>query len=97
MSAFSITSPRSTVIDYSAPYYYSGFALLGIKRDSAVSRYFFFLEPFPAEIWLLILLCAFVTFVCLVRIMRANLSLHMWLTGSYLSYMANTSGMLIEE
>lgn len=66
MASFSITSPRSTVIDYSSPYYYSGFTLLSITRESAEGRYFSFLAVFPTEIWLLIILSAFAIFICLV-------------------------------
>ena len=66
MSALSITPLRSTIIDYTAPYYSSGFSLLSIEREPTDSQYFSFLEPFPPEVWQLILLCACITFVCLV-------------------------------
>ena len=65
-ASFSITKSRSAVIDFSAPYYYSGFAMMSIETESTETRYFSFLEPFPFITWIILMLAAVVSFFCLV-------------------------------
>lgn len=66
-ASFSIISSRSAVIDFSAPYYYSGFAMLSIEKESTETRYFSFLEPFPYVItWVMLMVAAVVSFLSLV-------------------------------
>ena len=61
-ASFSITKSRSAVIDFSAPYYYSGFAMMSIETESTMTRYFSFLEPFPFITWITLMLAAVVSF-----------------------------------
>ena len=65
-ASFSITKSQSAVIDFSAPYYYSGFAMMSIETESTETRYFSFLEPFPFITWIILMLAAVVSFFCLV-------------------------------
>ena len=66
-ASFSITKSRSAVIDFSAAYYYTGFAMMSIETESTERRYFSFLEPFPFITWIILMLAAVVSFFCLVR------------------------------
>ncbi|GFU58511.1 glutamate receptor ionotropic, NMDA 3A [Trichonephila clavipes] len=55
-TAFSVTSERSRVIDYSVPFYHSGVSCLTYtqERDVPLSA---FLIPFSAQLWIAIFLC----------------------------------------
>lgn len=64
MASFSITSPRSAVIDYSAPYYHSGFALVSITRPDVTTNLLSFMEPFPMLVWPAIMGVCVITFLC---------------------------------
>ncbi|KAF8773415.1 Glutamate receptor ionotropic like protein [Argiope bruennichi] len=59
-TAFSVTSERSRVIDYSVPFYHSGVSCLTYtqERDVPLSA---FLIPFSAQLWIAIFLCLNVT------------------------------------
>lgn len=72
MASFSITSPRSAVIDYSAPYYHSGFALLSIEREAVGTNYFSFMDPYGFDLWAMIIVAAVVTFLSMVSLIEQN-------------------------
>ncbi|GFR13691.1 glutamate receptor ionotropic, NMDA 2A [Trichonephila clavata] len=61
-TAFSVTSERSRVIDYSVPFYHSGVSCLTYtqERDVPLSA---FLIPFSAQLWIAIFLCLNLTAV----------------------------------
>lgn len=72
MASFSITETRSAVIDYSAPYYHSGFSILSITRPSTETNWLLFLEPFTYTMWLMILLICVIVFCALVSLDLKN-------------------------
>lgn len=65
-ASFSITSLRSAVIDFTAPYFYSGFAMLSMERESTETRYFSFTDPFPRAVWGMLMSVAVIAFFSLV-------------------------------
>lgn len=69
MASFSIISQRAAVIDYSAPYYHSGFSLMTIYRQDMETRWFSYLAPYPIPVWGVILATSVVAFLSLVSSM----------------------------
>ena len=66
-ASFSIDSSRAAVIDFSAPYYYSGFSMLASTRESDETRYFSsFTRPFPVAVWAMFMTMAVLAFFALV-------------------------------
>ena len=57
VAPFSITRKRSAVIDFSHPYFYSGFSLLVSERKRKTPIYAF-MEPFDGWIWISIVVSA---------------------------------------
>ena len=63
-AAFSITRARSRVIDFSEPYFYSGFSILVSERKRKTPIYAF-MEPFDGWVWISIVISATVVAVAL--------------------------------
>lgn len=59
---FSVTSARSTAIDFSTPFFFSGVGFLGTAKTQDVPL-LAFLAPFSFELWAAI----FITYVSLCR------------------------------
>ncbi|XP_067942098.1 glutamate receptor ionotropic, NMDA 3A-like [Watersipora subatra] len=59
---FSITAERSAVIRYSAPFFYSGFSLMSIRRQNDDTKWLSYLNPYPFNAWIIIILAACFTF-----------------------------------
>ena len=57
VAAFSITNSRSSVIDFSTPYFYSGFSILVAERARQIPLDAF-LEPFDGWLWFGIVIAA---------------------------------------
>ena len=57
VAPFSITHKRSSAIDYTHPYYYSGFAILVSEKKRQIPIYAF-TEPFDQWIWISIVISA---------------------------------------
>lgn len=66
IASFSIISQRAAVIEYSAPYYHSGFSLMTIARKDMETKWFSYLDPYPSEVWAMIVAAAIVAFAVLV-------------------------------
>ena len=66
VASFSIISQRAAVIEYSAPYYHSGFSLMTMARKDMETKWFSYLDPYPAEIWAMIIGAATIAFAVLV-------------------------------
>ncbi|XP_038055925.1 glutamate receptor ionotropic, NMDA 3A-like [Patiria miniata] len=64
ISSFSITRERSTVIDFTAPFFHSGFSTLVAKRQRQQTLGAF-LAPLHPNVWMLIFASAIVMAVCL--------------------------------
>lgn len=64
VAAFSITSQRDIAIDFTDPYFFSGFSILYSDRTRETSM-LAFLEPFSTKVWLTILVSAHITAVCM--------------------------------
>lgn len=61
IGAFSVTSERLEVIDYSTPFYFSGVSTLAHTQKFPDWSLFTFIEPFSAVLWGAIFLALFVT------------------------------------
>ena len=85
LGSFSITSVRSQVIDYSAPFYHSGFALMSINRKSTDTKWFSYLDPYPPSVWAMIIAMACVAAMFLVSVMICLNSLTILLFGKLTS------------
>ena len=57
VAPFSITIKRSSVIDYTHPYFYSGFAILVSEKKRQIPIYAF-TEPFDQTIWISVVISA---------------------------------------
>ena len=64
VAAFSITRARSRVIDFTSPYFYSGFSILVSERKRKTQIHAF-LEPFDSWVWISIVISATVVAVAL--------------------------------
>ncbi len=64
VAAFSITRSRGTVVDFSHPYFYSGFSILVAERKRSPPIYAF-MEPFDTWVWTSIAISATVVAVAL--------------------------------
>ncbi|CAG5122085.1 unnamed protein product, partial [Candidula unifasciata] len=64
VAAFSITSQRDSAIDFTDPYFFSGFSIIYSDRTRETSM-LAFLEPFSTEVWFAILVSAQITAVCM--------------------------------
>ena len=64
VAAFSITRSRSYVIDFTHPYFYSGFSILVSERKRKTPIYAF-MEPFDSWVWISIVVSATVVAVAL--------------------------------
>ena len=64
MAAFSATKQRSDVIDFSHPYFYSGFSILVAEKKRKIPIYAF-LEPFDGFVWVGVVVTATVVAVVL--------------------------------
>lgn len=62
VAAFSITRARSKVIDFTEPYFYSGFSILVAERKRKTPIYAF-MEPFDGWVWISIVISATVVAV----------------------------------
>ena len=77
-ASFSIISSRSAVIDFTAPYYYSGFSMAASKRVSTETRYFSFVDVFPPMVWAMFMTMAVVAFSVLVSLLSFYHSSIVW-------------------
>ena len=64
MAAFSVTKQRSDVIDFSHPYFYSGFSIL-VAETKRKTPIYAFMEPFDGFVWVSIVVTATVVAVVL--------------------------------
>ncbi|XP_059175762.1 glutamate receptor ionotropic, NMDA 3A-like [Physella acuta] len=64
VAAFSITSQRERAIDFTEPYFFSGFSIIYSDRTRETSM-LAFLEPFSTRVWFAILVSAHITAVCM--------------------------------
>ncbi|CAH1776022.1 unnamed protein product [Owenia fusiformis] len=64
MAAFSITGSRSAVIDYTEPYFHSGFSILAAEKKKEVD-YNAFSQPFDESVWICIAVSATVTAIAM--------------------------------
>ena len=64
VAAFSITRARSRVIDFTSPYFYSGFSILVSERKRKTQIHAF-LEPFDSRVWISIVISATIVAVAL--------------------------------
>ena len=64
VAALSITRSRSRVIDFTVPYFYSGFSILVSERKRS-PRIYAFMEPFDSWVWISIAISATVVAVAL--------------------------------
>lgn len=64
VAAFSITSQRDSAIDFTDPYFFSGFSIIYSDRTRETSM-LAFLEPFSTRVWFAILVSAQITAVCM--------------------------------
>ncbi|XP_035826843.1 glutamate receptor ionotropic, NMDA 3A-like [Aplysia californica] len=62
VAAFSITSQRATAIEFTDPYFFSGFSIIYSDRTRETSIRAF-MEPFSIEVWFAILVSAHITAV----------------------------------
>ena len=69
ISAFSVTKSRSRVIDFTAPYFYSGFSILVSEKKRSPPIYAF-MEPFDGWVW--------ISIVCSATVVAVALSLLEW-------------------
>ena len=60
VAAFSITIPRVKVIDFTVPYFFSGFSVLYTEKERATNMHAF-LEPFDVPVWFAIIISATLT------------------------------------
>ncbi|RUS80206.1 hypothetical protein EGW08_012031 [Elysia chlorotica] len=64
VAAFSITAQREIAIDFSDPYFFSGFSVLYSDKTRETSM-LAFLEPFSTEVWFAILVSAHIAAICM--------------------------------
>lgn len=64
VGAFSITSQREKTIDFTGPFFFSGFSIIYSDRTRETSM-LAFLEPFSTKVWFAILISAQITAVCM--------------------------------
>ncbi|KAF6034428.1 LRR1 [Bugula neritina] len=50
-ASFSILSGRAEVIDFTAPYYYSGYTMMASTNETHKNNFFLFLTPFHSVVW----------------------------------------------
>ena len=64
VAAFSITRSRSRVIEFTDPYFYSGFSIL-VSERKRIPAIYAFMEPFDSWVWISIVVSATVVAVAL--------------------------------
>ncbi|GFR95048.1 glutamate receptor ionotropic, NMDA 3A [Elysia marginata] len=64
VAAFSITAQREKAIDFSDPYFFSGFSILYSDQTRETSM-LAFLEPFSTEVWFAIVVSAHIAAICM--------------------------------
>ena len=64
VAAFSITAQREVAIDFTDPYFFSGFSILYSDKTLEPSM-LAFLEPFSTEVWFAILVSAHIAAICM--------------------------------
>ena len=69
LSAFSVTKSRSSMIDFTYPYFYSGYAIM-VSEKKRYPPIYAFMEPFDGWVW--------ISIVCSATVVAVALSLLEW-------------------